>query len=88
MISSDHLSQKATAAFLAAVVQAIHSIDETPRERRSSTKFLQILDASLEAIGQFSPDLSLQERDQMNQLALDLKMYLKDQPWVGFENLL
>ena len=82
------LSRNATTAFLAAVVQAVHSIDETPPENRSSTTFLQILDAALEQIGQFYPHLERQERDQLHQLARDLKSTMKSQSWVGFENLL
>ena len=88
MSTSDRLSQNAAKAFLEAVTQAIHSIDETPQENRSSLKFVQILDAALEQIGQFYPDLENQERNELVQLAVELKKTIKSQPWVGFENLL
>ena len=87
-MNQNHLSWDATTAFFAAVAQAIHSIDETPLETRSSTTFLQVLDAALEQIGQFYPHLELEERDQLLQLSRELKKAIKHQPWVGFENLL
>ena len=84
---ADCLSRNATEAFLGGIVQAIHSIDARSPETRSSGSFLQILDAALEQICQYYPDLNEQEREQLIQLASALKRRMSD-PWVGFENLL
>lgn len=81
-------STDAAEAFLAAVAQAIYSIDKTPQEIRSSAKFVQILDAALEQIGQWYPHLENQERRELVQLSRDLKEKMDRGSWVGFENLL
>ena len=88
-MTSDHLTEGAVAAFLAAVAVALRDIDETSPEQHPSTRFVAVVDAALEHISQWGPDdLQNEDRDGLHRISRMFHQEIRNSDIPGAENFL
>ena len=87
-MTSDHLTEGAVAAFLAAVAVGLRDIDQAFPEQHPSTRFVAVVDAVLEHISQWGPDLQNEDRDVLHRISRKLHQEIRNPDIPGAENFL